>query len=565
MRSEQNSSLAAHPPVVSRRRALGAIITGAGAFVLAACGPSGAPAASAPVATSAPTTPPAATPAPTAGATSVPAAATSAPAASATLQPRSGGVLRSSVVGDPPSLEGHLFAGNNFETANLVFDQLTNYDSNSVPQPMLAESWDVGTDYKQIKLSLRKGVQWHSGREFTSDDVKYNILRAQDPKDGAGQFANQARWFTSIDTPDKYTAILNSDQPRPLVFDFFEYFNIVDKDTVEGPNAKTTTVGTGPFTFVEWVPGDHLLFNKNPNYWQTGHPYVDGVRVAITKDPQAMVAQLEGSSVDMVRSPALVDYDRLKSNSAYQAVLHQNPGTYFVIGFNTLNPPFDNKSVRQAFNYAFDRQRFVNTATYGAAVPYSLMWLPGSPAYEASKANFYTFDLDKARSMLQAAGVTQLEMDWLMTTSTEGNIASQMYQSDLATLGIKLNIQVLEAAAWLDQVNNRKYVGGYWSPASYGQLSPGTTFGGTKAWDPNNNNEGFKSDTYAQLVAAAGSEVDAAKQKQIYSQLNDLVLDESFVAVTGSSPQIMMTTAKVHGLAPTYHASFSFTSAWLEA
>jgi ABC-type transport system substrate-binding protein len=192
------------------------------------------------------------------------------------------------------------------------------------------------------------------------------------------------------------------------------------------------------------------------------------------------------------------------------------------------------------------------------------MWLPGSPAYEASKTGAYAFDLDKARAMLQAAGVTQLEMDCLLVTSTEGSIACQIYQADLAKLGITMNIKVLESAAWLDQVNNRKYVGGYWSPASYGQLSPGSTFGGTKAWDPFNNNEGFKSDAYAQLVTAAGTEVDPATQKQIYSRLNDLVLDESFVAIASSTPQIMMTTAKVHGLAPTYHASFSFTGAWMD-
>ena len=529
---------------MSRRRALGAIVTGAGALVVAACG-AGVPAPA-----------PAATVAPTAR----PVAGTPAPA-----QPRTGGLLRSAVVGDPPSLEGHLFAGNNFETSLLVFDQLTNYDNNSVPQPMLAESWDVGQDYKQIKLNLRKGVQWHSGRDFTSDDVKYNIMRAQDPKVGAGQFANQARWFTSIDTPDKYTAILNSEQPRPLVFDFFEYFNMVDKETVEGPNAKTATVGTGPFSFVEWVPGDHLSFTRNKNYWQSGRPYVDGVRVAITKDPQAMVSQLEGGAVDMIRNAALVDYNRLKSDAAYRPVIHPNPGNYFVIAFNTLNAPFDNKKVRQAFNLAFDRQRFTDTATYGAATPGSLMWLPGSRAYDASKANAYPFDLEKARTMLQDAGVTQLEMDCLLTASAEGNIACQIYQADLAKLGIKLNIKVLETAAWLDQVNNRKYVGGYWSPASYGQLAPGTTFGGTKAWDPFNNNEGFKSDAYAQLVTAAGTETDPAKQKQIYAQLNDLVLDESFVAVVSSSPQIMTTTSKVHGLTTTYHASFSFTTAWLDA
>jgi peptide/nickel transport system substrate-binding protein len=554
LRTETNRSGAVQV-VVSRRRVLGAIVTGAGALVAAACGP-GAPAA-APAATVAPTSRPVAS-TPVLG-------ATSASTAAATAQPRTGGLLRSAVVGDPPSLEGHLFAGNNFETTLLVFDQLTNYDNNSVPQPMLAESWDVGQDYKQIKLNLRKGVQWHTGRDFTSDDVKYNIMRAQDPKVGAGQFANQARWFTSIDTPDKYTAILNSEQPRPLVFDFFEYFNMVDRATAEGPNAKTTTVGTGPFSFVEWVPGDHLSFTRNKNYWQSGRPYVDGVRVAITKDPQAMATQLEGGAVDMIRSAPLVDYNRLKADSAYHPVIHPNPGTYFVIAFNTLNAPFDNKQVRQALNFAFDRQRFTDTATYGAATPSSLMWLPGSRAYDASKSNAYPFNLEKARAMLQDAGVTQLEMDCLLTSSAEGNIACQIYQADLSKLGIKLNIKVLETAAWLDQVNNRKYIGGYWSPASYGQLAPGTTFGGTKAWDPFNNNEGFKSDAYAQLVTAAGTETDPAKQKQIYAQLNDLVLDESFVAVVSSSPQIMMTSAKVHGLSPTYHASFSFTGVWLDA
>ena len=128
-----------------------------------------------------------------------------------------------------------------------------------------------------------------------------------------------------------------------------------------------------------------------------------------------------------------------------------------------------------------------------------------------------------------------------------------------------MNIRVLETAAWLDQVNNRKYSGLYWSGASYGQLAPGSTFGGTKAWDPFNNNQGFQSDLYAQLVTAAGTEVDPVKQKQIYAQINDLILDESFAFVVSSSPQIMLTTTKVHGLQTTYHSSFAFTSAWLDS
>src|SRR5262249_7428064 len=148
---------------------------------------------------------------------------------------------------------------------------------------------------------LRKGVQYHSGRDFTSDDVKYNLLRVRDPKIGAGTFVNQSNWFSAIDTPDKYTVVLRSEQPRPLRFDFFEYFNIVDREAMESPDARSKAVGTGPFAFVEWVPGDHLQFVKNKSYWQSGKPYLDGVRVSLLKDPQAMVTQLEGNAVDAIK------------------------------------------------------------------------------------------------------------------------------------------------------------------------------------------------------------------------------------------------------------------------
>ena len=135
---------------------------------------------------------------------------------------------------------------------------------------MLAESWELSSDNKQLKLNLRKGVQFHSGREFTSEDVKWNVMWVRDPKVAAGALIQQSRWFSDVETPDKYTAILVSDQPRPAAFDFFEFFNIVDSVTAEGPERDRKLVGTGPFIQTEWVQGDHLSFERNPNYWQTG-------------------------------------------------------------------------------------------------------------------------------------------------------------------------------------------------------------------------------------------------------------------------------------------------------
>jgi ABC-type transport system substrate-binding protein len=151
---------------LSRRSVLALLISSASATLLTACG---LVAPSAP----APTSP--AKPVSSGGATAVvaPTAPSAAPTPAA-AQPRSGGTLRTAILGDLPSLDVHFVSPNQIENLWLVFDRLISYDDALNPQPQLAESWDVGGDYKRIKLNLRKGVQFHTGREFTSDDVKYN-------------------------------------------------------------------------------------------------------------------------------------------------------------------------------------------------------------------------------------------------------------------------------------------------------------------------------------------------------------------------------------------------------
>ena len=217
---------------------------------------------------------------------------TSAPASASGAQPKRGGSLRVGQIGDAARLDGQLVT--TVDATWMPFDRLTSYDANLKPQPMLAESWEFSSDFKQLKLNLRKGVQYHSGREFTSDDVKWNLMHVQDPKVAAGALILQSKWFTDVQTPDKYTVVLGSEQPRPATFDFFEYFDIVDSETAD---AMQTLVGTGPFKFVEWAQGDHMLFTRNANYWQSGLPYLDEVRIVVQKDGQAMMVQLESGGL----------------------------------------------------------------------------------------------------------------------------------------------------------------------------------------------------------------------------------------------------------------------------
>jgi peptide/nickel transport system substrate-binding protein len=292
---------------VSRRQLLSLMFAGAGTAVLAACGG----AASAP------------SPSATVGSS---ATVASRPPA----EPKLGGTIRTGILGDLPGLDGHLQLQTNSQSVAFAYDTLVGYDDKLTPLPLLAESWDVASDLKTFKLNLRKGVQYHDGREFTSDDVKWNLLRVRDPRLAgvAGFFATQSNWFTGIDTPDKNTVVLTSEQPRVGAFDFFHAFNMLDKNTMEGPDARTKVNGTGPFVFQEWAQGDHVELTKNKNYWRSGVPYLDGIRVGIFKDSQAMMASLEAAAIDVADAPPIPDIVRLKSNPSYQTIVTTSGGTY---------------------------------------------------------------------------------------------------------------------------------------------------------------------------------------------------------------------------------------------
>ena len=315
----------------------------------------------------------------------------------------------------------------------------------------------------------------------------------------------------------------------------------------------------------EWVQGDHISLRKNPNYWQKGKPYLDGVEIKILQDTQAMVAQMEAGALDLIITPPLVDLNRLKGDAKYQSLLNNDSGAVTVIGMSVPKPPFDKKEVRQALNYALDRKRYADSILLGTGKPTVLPWTSTSPGYDASKNAAYGFDLEKSKALLGQAGVTGLEMDALVQANNAEVLAfSQVYQSDLSKIGIKLNIVKLEQAAWLDQVNKVTYRGIWIGGIAFAQLEPATTFQNSRGLDPTANSSGFVQDKYTQLVTAANAEPDKAKRKDLYNQLNDLFIDESFLMVLSTTPARAMATAKVKDVANNAHGGFIFTGTWME-
>jgi peptide/nickel transport system substrate-binding protein len=404
-------------------------------------------------------------------------------------------------------------------------------------------------------------VQFHSGRELTSDDVKWNLMHVQDPKVAAGALILQSKWFTSVETPDKYTVVLGAEQPRPATFDFFEYFDIVDSETAD---AMQTLVGTGPFKFVEWAQGDHMLFQRNPSYWQSGLPYIDEIRVFIEKDGQAMMVQLESGGLDVADGPPLPDFARLATDSGYTQ--WTVPSNTNVIGVNTTKPPTDNKLVRQALSYALDRSRIVSTIYSGTGSPEALPWETNSLAYDAAKNSANGYDLDKAKSLLAQSGLSDLAFDLVTQTGVqETNSLAQLYQSSLAQLGITLTIKPYDTATYLDQINNHKYTGAYIGAIAYAAMEPVTRMANSRHLDPSgNSNTGYTSPQYVQLFNQASSEPDNARRKAMYDQVNDLLLDEAFVNSIASAPARMLTKSYVKGIGLSQHGAFLYNSAWID-
>jgi peptide/nickel transport system substrate-binding protein len=531
---------------MTRRRALRLLGVGAGMALVVACQPT--------VPNSTPTSPAASTARPQSG------------PASTTEQPRSGGILRQGNLGDLPTLDGNFLNGQS--TIYPVWDRLVELDPQLNPIGILAESWDVDDNYTRIALHLRKGVQWHTGRELVADDVAWNIHRvSSDPKVAGGGFFNwMSQTLTGIETPDKYTIVLQAERSWPAVFDTLSLLSIIDPVTFQS-DGPTKPTGTGPFTFAEYVQGDHFTLKKNPNYWQSGKPYLDGIEIKIFTDPQSMITQLEAGSLDLVLGPPIRDVDRLSKDPKYVVTFHQYSGGANLIFVQAKDGagPTTNKLFRQALNAAIDRKRWSDAVLLGYGAPKTLPLAPPNPGYDQARDQALSFDLDKAKSLLAQSGVGSppLEVIWNSTVADYATVM-QIYQQDLAKIGLNITLKPTEPVTFVDQTYNSKFPNIACGATLYGNLRPGF-FAGNVYYSPFNNWSSFRTDQLRQLTDGLLHETDATKQKQIYSDWLNYIQDESWAMPWSNTAPRFINSAKVHGVRWNLADYMMTNDAWLSA
>jgi ABC-type transport system substrate-binding protein len=357
----------------------------------------------------------------------------------------------------------------NWSMIKSLFDGLMDYKPGTTElMPDLAESYTISADGLTYTFNLRKGVKFHNGRELVASDVKYSIERAVNPETqspGQGFFwqikgfdemaSGGAKELSGIATPDDYTVVIQLSQPDATFLQIMaiNFAFAVPREEVAkyGQDFGRNPVGTGAYKMTDWSLGQHVIFERNADYFRAGSPYLDKITFEVGQDPSVSLLRLKRGEVDVLGDPIpSANFVEEKNDPANKGLIIE--GGLLHTGYITLNvttPPFDNKLVRQAVNMAINKDRvlrIVNNRGVEANQPLP----PAMPGYDTNYKG-YPYDPERAKALLAEAGhpngfETEL---YAMNTDPNPRIA-QSFQQDLASIGIRAEIKSLAQATVID-------------------------------------------------------------------------------------------------------------------
>jgi peptide/nickel transport system substrate-binding protein len=539
----------------SRRSFLRSVgLTSAGLALLAACGPPAAPGPGAPQ-----TAPGAGAPAPTAA---------PKPAEAAAGTPKRGGTLRVGLIVDVATLDPHLSGSKvDRQVYHNLYDPLVLLDDKLGIQPNLAESWQT-PDPKTLIFKLRSGVKFHDGTDLNAEAVKVNFDRMAggEPKSvRKGEVANVA----STDVVDALTVRLNLKQPdSTLLAALTDRAGMMISPAALkklGPDLErnATGAGTGPFEFVEWVKDDHLLLKRFDSYWNKEAPYLDQIRYRPLPDDTVKLQSLQVGEIDVLDYLAPRNVSAAKGDSNLVVIDVPSLASFWYM-LNTTRPPFDNKALRQAVQYAIDNEAIVKGVWLGVGVPSNGPISPSSWAYDDTIKPIKR-DLDKAKAKLAEGGMPSGFTFSFNTDNTPFGIQeAEVVKAQLAEAGITMNVNVVDGARLLAEGNGKTFQAS--SYAWSGRPDPDgntyqffhTTPGTSLNWS------GFSNPQVDELLDQTRVVSDRAERKKLYSQIIQVLREEAPVVFIIHPIEPKAFSPKVQGYPAVPDGMMRFKNVWLK-
>jgi peptide/nickel transport system substrate-binding protein len=361
------------------------------------------------------------------------------------------------------------------DVAGYVYNGLVKYDRNLNIVGDLAESYDISANGLVITFHLHKGVKWHDGHPFTAADVLYTYNVTIDPKTPTA-YAGDFLKVKKAEVLDDYTFRATYDQPFvPALISWGS--SILPRHLLEGKDITKSPltrhpIGTGPYKFKEWLAGQKIVLVANPDYFE-GRPYVNGYITRIIPDMATMFLELRAKGID-VSDLSPLQYTRQTENNYFQKNFNKYrylSFKYTYLGYNLKNPLFEDKRVRQAMSYAINKEEIVSGVLLGLGKPATGPYKPGTWAYNPN-VKIYDYNPQKAKALLAEAGWKKINSEGILEKdgkpfvfeliTNQGNETRQkcaeIIQRNLADVGIKVKIRILEWAAFVnDFINKRRF------------------------------------------------------------------------------------------------------------
>lgn len=430
------------------------------------------------------------------------------------------------VVGIPQdfdSLDPHLSnATGTQEVMFNVFTGLVSPTTTGEVVPEIAETYTTNDDMTSYTFSLRKGIKFHDGSDLTAVDVKYSLDRL------CGKTADQteplssayAKVIDSVVAEDDYTVVVNLLETDAA---FLSKMTVAIIPENSGATQAENPVGAGPYKFVSYTAGVNLILAKNENYYIEGQPYIDIAEFKIYSDMNTAVLSLINGEINYMNITddiiPQIPTDNFK-------IVDYPMNTVQLLGLNNNFEPFKDKRVREAINYAIDKDEIISMISTGATKLGSNFSPVMSAYYQEGLEDLYTTDIEKAKSLLKEAGYENLSFTCKVASEYKLNTeAAQIIQQQLDKAGINMKIETIDWSTWLEDVytnrNHEATVIGF-----TGKLDPdGILRRYVSTYSKNFIN--YNNSSYDELISNASKEVDTTKRQEYYKEAQTLLANDA--------------------------------------
>jgi peptide/nickel transport system substrate-binding protein len=448
----------------------------------------------------------------------------------------------------------------------------------------LAERWSWQDNYRNIVFFLRKNVRWHDGQPFTSRDVKYTFDLVREAPEATAKLRLSPRkdWYVNVEaveTPDPSTVVFRLKRPQPsLLIILAAGFSPIYPAHVPPAEMRNRCVGTGPFKLKEWRRGELVEYVRNPDYFEKGRPYLDGIRYYIITERGTGFAALQSGRIDMPFPSETTKpiADQLRAAVPQLVITPRATNTSPNLLLNIARPPFNDLRVRLAISRAIDRQAFLQAATHGGAVvgagmlppPYGTWGLSGKQLARLPGYGKPADEKATARKLLAEAGFTAGKP--LKTEITTRSVASYVdfasfVVNELKQVGVEATLKQVDSVQWYAITARKDFQIGA-NVNGFGLDDPDAIFYETYGCGSMRNYTGYCNESVMKLIDQQSQEIDRKKRLALVHQIQVKLEEDGARPTMGWRIDFFPQWPHVKNFLP-HHGIYNesrFTDVWLD-